>query len=183
MDDIPQRQPLPLNDNVDYPQNCRYTAQYLESIGPFERMLPNNTDAAFGKASRAKKPSALLLHYNYGAAAVKKWGRKIYILEDIAKKSRPRKPVPAPSGPSRGIHNRSLTIKKRGRAVATAEKAKIAGAIKGNRKATWDEDDVMLFLWGNSRAARERHFKTSEEKRVNLEQWRQGVDNSTLEKT
>jgi hypothetical protein len=144
-----------------------------------EHFLPNNTDAAFGKASRARKPSALLLHYNYGAAAVKLWGREKQILEELAKESRPPKPVPAPSGPSGGVHTRSLTIDKRKKAVAAAEEAKITGASKGKHRATWDEDDVMLFLWGNSRAARERHLKTSEAKRENLEQWRQCVDSST----
>ena len=54
--------------------------------------------------------------------------------------------------------------------MAAAEEAK-----KATGKAGWDEDDVMLFFWGNSKAARERYRKTHEAKRENLEQWRQGI--------
>ena len=106
IDDIPSNEyPLELNDGVENPENSRYTAQYLELPGRSElRTLPDNSDAAFGKTSRlgAKKPSALLLHYNYGIAAVKLWGRKTHILEDKAKEFRPPKPVPCSStiGPS-----------------------------------------------------------------------------------
>ena len=133
--------------------------------------LHNNSDAAFGKSSRAKKPSALLLHYNYGAAAVKLWGRKTHILENCAKKFRPKKPTPAPSGPSKKVHDRSRMLKKYKTALAAALKAKKTATSKGQRKAAWDEDDVMLFLRGNSRAASERR----EEKRKNFEKWRQDV--------
>jgi len=121
----------------------------------------------------ARKPSALLLHYNYGAAAVKMWGQNIHILTRHAKKSRPPKPDPVPFGPPTQIHDRVRAIEKRRKA---AEEAKTAGASKGTkRRAAWDEDDVMLFFWGNSRAATERYHKTREEKRKNLELWRQGL--------
>ena len=137
-----------------------------------EDVLPINSDAAFGKTSRARKQSALLLHYNYGAAALKLWGRKTHILEDNAKKSRPPKPVTALSGPSKKAHNRSHAIKKREKAAKAAETS------KGKRTAAWDEDDMMLFFWGNSRVATERHHKTSKAKKETLEQWRQGVVNN-----
>lgn len=133
-------------------------------------LIPNNTDAAFGKASAERKPSGLLLHYNYGAAAVKVWGRNTYVLEPHIEKSRPPKPDPIPLGPSTTHSDRLLTIEKRGKAMAAAEEAK-----KATGKAGWDEDDVMLFFWGNSKAARERYRKTHEAKRENLEQWRQGI--------
>ena len=35
----------------------------------------------------------------------------------------------------------------------------------------WDEDDVMLFLWGNSMAARERQAKEAN----NINKWRAGT--------
>ena len=141
-----------------------------------QRILPNHSDAAFGKNSVARKPSTLLLHYNYGAAAVKLWGCETHILADKAKQSRPRKPVPTPSGLFKNIHDRSVAIKKRAKALPAAKGAKITGTSKGKSAAAWDEDDVMLFLWGNSRAATERYLKKHEAKMESLEQWRQGVD-------
>jgi hypothetical protein len=39
----------------------------------------------------------------------------------------------------------------------------------------WDEDDVMLFLWGNSQAAKERHADEVAEESEKIEQWRRGV--------
>ena len=135
-----------------------------------ERWFPYNIIAAFGKASEsgAKKPSALLLHYNYGVAAVKLWGRKTHILEDLAKKSRPLKSVPALFGASKQVHHDNRLTREK--ALSAAEEA---GTSKA---AAWDEDDVMLFFWGNSRAATARNLKVCEEKRESLEQWRQCVD-------
>jgi hypothetical protein len=42
-------------------------------------------------------------------------------------------------------------------------------------QAEWDEHDVMLFFWGNTPAAVERHRKKQDESTQNMEQWRQGV--------
>jgi hypothetical protein len=39
----------------------------------------------------------------------------------------------------------------------------------------WDEDDVMLFFWGNSKAARERHAQKKQERTAYLEDWRTAV--------
>jgi hypothetical protein len=39
----------------------------------------------------------------------------------------------------------------------------------------WDEDDVMLFFWGNSKAALERHARRKRERTEYLEDWRAGV--------
>ena len=170
---------MPLNDDVIHFENSRYTlaAQWLiPPNAPMHRQLPNNSDAAFGKTSGAKKPSALLLHYNYGAAAVKFWGRK-------TKKCCPKKPIPSPSGPSKKVHDtRSKMLKMRKTASAAATKLKKTATSKGKqkRKAAWDEDDVMFFVWGNSRAVSERHLKMHEEKRENFEKWRQGVAYSYL---
>jgi hypothetical protein len=72
--------------NATYPTGSRYTLQWLvmpyESIEP---VVPNNSDAAFKKYTKKPKPSELLLHYNYGAAAVKCWGRGIEALQNRAK--------------------------------------------------------------------------------------------------
>jgi hypothetical protein len=37
-------------------------------------IIPHNSDAAFKRHTNASKPSDILLHYNYGAAAIKIWG-------------------------------------------------------------------------------------------------------------
>ena len=38
-----------------------------------------------------------------------------------------------------------------------------------------DEDEVMLFFWGNSEAAKQRHLKKVGENTQRLEQWRDSV--------
>ncbi len=127
---------------------------------------------------RANKPSALLLHYNYGAAAVKLWGRGAHVIEDLAK--RPPEPDPIPSGPSEMTHDRNPAIRKRKKAQADAEKAEKqkTSASQGSKHNSWDEDHVMLFFWGDSRVATNRYIKTREAKKKNFEQWRQGVESA-----
>ena len=67
-------------------------------------------------------------------------------------------------------------LKKRRAALAASLKAaKKSAKSKGKSKTDWDEDEVMLFLWGNSRAASERHLKKSEKKREDFDKWRRGV--------
>jgi hypothetical protein len=39
----------------------------------------------------------------------------------------------------------------------------------------WDEDNVMLFFWGNSKVALERHAQKKQECTVYLEDWRAAV--------
>jgi len=71
---------------VCYPTGSRYTLQWLIDPGKFVRdTIPNNLDAAFRKYTKELKPSKLLLHYNYGAAAVKNWGHGIEVLLNRAK--------------------------------------------------------------------------------------------------
>ncbi len=177
MDDIPPRSNhiFPIADDVRYPEGSRYSAHWLEPGGNGQIMVPNNTDATFGRYSAARKPSALLLHYNYGAAAVKRWGRNEHLLQSQTTESRPPKPPPKSFRPPFIPAKRGVAIEKRKKALA-AEEAKRAGASTGaTHNAAWDEDDAMLFFWGNSRAAKERYRKTSEAKRESLEQWRRGI--------
>jgi hypothetical protein len=58
---------------------------FVVASAPFETclletMFPNNSDGAFLN-QHEPKPSDLLLHYNYGAAAVKHWGRNVDVLD------------------------------------------------------------------------------------------------------
>jgi hypothetical protein len=74
--DIPERSEQPsMPENVAYPARMRYTLQWL--VSPEALVCPNNRDATFRKRTKKLKPSPLLLHYNYGAAAVKQWGKGI----------------------------------------------------------------------------------------------------------
>ena len=77
-------------------------------------------------------------------------------------------PVPAPVAAPRTKHDRTITIAKHDRAWdshagnATAG-TRIRGMVELEGEALWDEDDVMLFCWGNSWAAIEHHCKKVEE--------------------
>ena len=151
-------------------------------------MVPNNSDATFKKWTRKLKLSDLLLHYTYGAAAVKHWGRGVDVLQDLTKPPRLNVPVSALAGPSTIIHDRSVAIRKReealvaseagaGKAIAGAGRARARAGelVESEGQAMWDEDDVMLFFWGNSRAAEERHLKRDNENTERMEKWREAV--------
>src|SRR5258705_13885737 len=103
---------------------------------------------------------------------MKLWGRGTDVIENLAK--RPPKPDPIPSGPFKEVHDRKSAIRKRKKAQAAAAKAKkrksSAGEGSKKRNATWDEDDIMLFFWGNSRAATNRYIEKREAKNKNFEQ-------------
>ncbi|KAJ7856974.1 hypothetical protein B0H14DRAFT_2578610 [Mycena olivaceomarginata] len=64
-----------LYESVKYLTNPRYTLQWLMATEHHKRDVPNNKNAAFKKHSKKPKPSPLLLHYNYGVAALKWWGK------------------------------------------------------------------------------------------------------------
>ncbi|KAF8235116.1 hypothetical protein L208DRAFT_1543798 [Tricholoma matsutake] len=183
--DIPPRyNRTNLASDVGYPPHRRYTLQWLKDPGLADMdMVPNNSDATFKKATKKAKPSDLLLHYTYGAATVKCWGRGTEILTKLANPPRPQVPVPAPAGPQRTIHDRAATIRMRSQGQSTGETgagsstagAGTGGFVESEGRAIWDEDEVMLFFWGNSEAAKERHLKKVGENTRRLEQWRGGV--------
>lgn len=173
-----------MSEHVKYPSQSRYTLQWL--VTPYAALLAavsNNTDATFKKATRKPKPSDLLLHYNYGAAAVKRWGRGTDLLVGNAKPPRPPVPVAAPAGPSKTKHDRAATIHKLDAARdpgGAGGESPAAGAGRGGLgesegRVEWDEDDVMLFLWGNSPAATKRHLQKVNEDAERMKQWREGV--------
>jgi hypothetical protein len=184
-EDIPPRHTRrQISEDVSFPPRSRYTLQWLVDPGDeVTFMIPNNSDAAFRKNTRKPKPSDLLLHYNYGAAAVKCWGRGLEVLQNCANPPRPPVPVPAPTGPSRTIHDRETVIHKlreardpggAGAGSSTAG-AGTGGLVESEGQAMWDEDDVILFFWGNSQAAKERHLKKVSENTRRMERWRGGV--------
>ena len=178
IEDIPTIVHDDLPAQVSCPRKERYTLQWLNPDERVESIMPNNSDAAFRKRTQIAKPSSLLVHYNYGSAAVKWWGRNVQVLQDEFKL-----PVPAASGPSTTVGDRTVARNKPRKAqkLAEAKRRKTgrkgqtterSGSTKVRHGATpvvpevsptemtkWDEDDVMLYLWGNSRAAKDRHSK------------------------
>src|SRR3984957_18085747 len=180
--DVPPRhdQADMLPTTVRYPTMERYTLQWLVTpVGFLRTMVPNNMDAAFKINTTRSKPSDLLLHYNYGAAAVKWWGHGTELLRNRATPPRPSTPVPAPVEAPKTTHDRTIAIAKRQKARATSARNAIAGAsgepVESEGKVSWDEDDVILFCWGNSQAAIERHRKKVEETTQRMERWRESV--------
>ena len=153
---------------MTYPTRARYTLQWLINLEPpVSTWIRNNIDAAFKTGFRKARPSDLLLHYNYGAAAVKRWGQGVEFLQNSASPPRPSAPVPAPMGASKTVHDRTTATEKCGkplRAPGVRTRRAAAGAGAGERvesegQASWDEGDVILFCWGNSPAAKERNRK------------------------
>ena len=125
-------------------------------------------------------PADTLLRYNYGAAAVKQWGKNTAVLNNRAGLPRPQKSKVLPVGPTRGIGDRMSTINKL--ALARAEAGQVQPADNGDGAGSaalaglkWDEDDVMLFFWGNSKASVERHAKAEREREQNINEWRKGT--------
>ena len=172
--------------DATYPDHDRYTLQQLYPPNIFVPEYPNNLDAAFLNNTRVPKPSDLLLHYNYGAAVVSRWGHGAMILD----KDRVR-PIYPPGGvsehargPESKLPNRSAVLTKLG---AAWDAGSSTGSGSGPRSSTrtvvvdsdgkdlWDEDETMLFFWGNSKATLERHRRREVENNQNMEQWRQTV--------
>lgn len=99
-------------------------------------------------------PSDILLHYNYGAAAVKWWGHGVEVLHGRFNPPRP-KPVLAPSsGP--------LTTPGSGDRTTPDD------------EVTWEEN-LVLFLSANSRASKNRRLKKTQENVQRMERWRNGL--------
>ncbi|KIM36072.1 hypothetical protein M413DRAFT_14175 [Hebeloma cylindrosporum] len=187
-DDVPPRHHRALSENVEYPPDgSRFTLQWLVDPGKAvmeTNTAPNNCDAAFrkctiGTGSAVKpKPSDLLLHYNYGAAVVKNWGKNIDVLRKCTEPPRPSNLV---VGPSETKHRCGTTTRKRAPARSsggdrdgrpTADTGMLA---ESEGEPEWDEDDVMLFFLVNTPAARERFRKQDEENTQRMERWREDV--------
>jgi hypothetical protein len=117
------------------------------------------------------KPADFLLHYNYGAAAVKQWGKNTSILTN-------RPDIPRPSVKDDcniPIEKRAATMSQGGQGAGSERHRSEGTAADLEEQDKWDEDDVMLFFWGNSKAAMDRHARKEQERTEYLEGWRAGV--------
>ena len=76
-------------------------------------------------------------------------------------------------GPNTFIQKRAAM--SQGGQGAGSERNRSEGAGELEEQDKWDEDDVMLFFWGNSKAALDRHAQKKQEWTESLEDWRAGV--------
>ncbi|KZP28689.1 hypothetical protein FIBSPDRAFT_927455 [Athelia psychrophila] len=156
--DVPDRYERAIDPDVSYPSDSRYTFQWIATV---ERQIildryPNNNDATF-MDQQLDKPAELLLHYNYGAAAVRQWGKNFTVLVD-----RPDIPRPSVIAPAPKERNTSK-----------------GAAADFEAQESWDEDDVMLYFWGNTKVAQDRNAQEEQECTVSLENWRDAVTAET----
>jgi hypothetical protein len=160
---------------------AQYSLQWLTGKNPVDlAIFPNNSDVAF-KSLIKPKPAETLLHYNYGAAAVKLWGKNSAVLGNRAGLPRPQKPVAQSLRLTRTVRDRTKTIKKLTDARSKASRVQSATNGNGAGSATLadsehsiqDEDNVMLFFWGNTRASIERHAERKCERDQSIHEWRE----------
>ena len=83
--------------------------------------------------------------------------------------------------PEKNARDHSNSIKKKAAAMTIQErqgsskkKKAHVGACGADSEVRhgWDEDDVMLFFWGNSKLARERRAREEQGRRRGVEEWR-----------
>lgn len=188
VDDIPPRHDRALDDEVKYPDALRYTLQWLQGSAREQAVVPNNSDATFRKYTHIPKPSPLLLHYNYGAAAVKWWGHGANSHLGILNRPtmpRPNVPVPSAMGPIR--------TERSGAQLETSIQKRTMGNVGGSgsghkdREAAqegevMDPDDIVMFFWSRNPAAVERRKREAEDRKreeeehaYRMERWREGA--------
>ncbi|KIJ57378.1 hypothetical protein M422DRAFT_238971 [Sphaerobolus stellatus SS14] len=156
VNDIPARYPRAIRPNAEYPVHSRYTFQWLGTPDPFGD--PDNNDAVF------LEPPLV----NGGAAALRRWGKNGKILKQSVSLRRPEVPTKGPSKAPSTPFDRQVAIDKRTKANREAA-LRAAGASGPQEESTdkdWNEDDIMLFFWGNTSVARERHAQREKEHQV-----------------
>jgi hypothetical protein len=179
-DDVPQAATRNLLDDVTYPRRKRYTLQWLWQLPPTVTATfpPQNSDATFKKGSKKPKPSELILHYNYAAAAVTQWGVSVQALSKVMRPNlpRPTTPVPAPMQPARTVHDHSIAITKieRMREGQASSSAADAEVLEEEEDAPIEADEVVLFFWGNTKVATERRRQATDDQARRMEQWNSG---------
>ncbi|KAJ7689119.1 hypothetical protein B0H17DRAFT_1067041 [Mycena rosella] len=168
-----------LPDSVKYSTSPRYTLQWLNGDPYLQSIFTNNKDAAFKKHVRKSTlPSPLLLHYNYGVAALKWWGNGPEYL--ITARMRPAPPIVAPLGPSRNKDDRSITTKlEEARTLGGLQGGAGAGSSKEiediDERRDADAERLVLEFYANTPTARRRRAQEKAEKQDRMTQWQSGV--------
>ncbi|KAJ7938694.1 hypothetical protein B0H13DRAFT_1587459 [Mycena leptocephala] len=125
VNDILLHQERDLREGIKYPDAAQcYTLQWLHGDEEAEGRISNNSIATFRKHTHIPKPSPLLLHSNYGAAAVKWWGHGNSHLGILNRPAIPRPTVPVLSatGP-----------------ISTAEMQ-----ARGGRREQWEDQQNLV---------------------------------------
>ncbi|KAJ7242639.1 hypothetical protein C8J57DRAFT_1557458 [Mycena rebaudengoi] len=143
-----------------------------------DSFFPNNNDATFHDHALAKSAD-ILLHYNYGAVVRKHWGKNMARLEQKEHHPKPPKPAAMSALKSRRTEeDYQLLGKKRscheGPGSSTAGGSMGVGGEVADSADGW-EDDFMLFAWGNTRVAQERHTLAKKARTDSLQNWRSNV--------
>lgn len=149
--------------------------QYQQSLGS---CTPNNVDAAFLKNTKLPKPSGVLLHYNYGAAVVKHWGRNTMLLTNQPGIPCPQKVAQPEGRTARSQYSQgSQNLGQAGAAGASGSHTLVGSSGHGNvaDSGDWDEDDIMVFLWGNNPHAVERRNNEQKDREDKIFQWRSTI--------
>ncbi|GJJ06640.1 hypothetical protein Clacol_000834 [Clathrus columnatus] len=185
-DDVAPRCGRELEEDTSYPSDARYTFQYLQQENRKSnlRIMPDNNDAAFPTTPSITlpKPAAFLLNYNFGAAAVRLWGKNKMVFENREEIQRPKIRV-SNMAPKRtpGKENRERFVTKRRKLDEQGGQGEVgpsrAPQDAQNTATTqeWDEDDIMLFFWGNTKAARERRERKEQNIKESVKKWRSTV--------
>ena len=181
-EDIRPRAVWDLHAGTEYPDGSRYTLQWIVPPDPLSIDIlytPNNMDARFVTGTSIPKPSDLLLHYNFGAAVVKYWGRNHSILIERPNIPRPKIEDPTSKKQYKQFDRNAFRETLAGRKAGDASRRDIVKEPGGSggpvEDAGWDEDDIMLFFWGNTPQARARRMKEQGEKKAAIDQWRVSV--------
>ncbi|KAJ6530689.1 hypothetical protein B0H19DRAFT_1191825 [Mycena capillaripes] len=188
VNDIPACHTRTLPDHIKYPDGQRYTLQWLDGDSPELLVrIPNNSDATFRKHTHIPKPSPMLLHYNYGAAAVKWWGHGKSHLEISNRPTMPRPsvPVPAAMGPIRTRRTAaqleaSSLRRATGDAGGSGSRPRDSEAARDGE--VMDADEIVMFFWSQNPAAVERRKREAEDRKreeeeraSRVEQWRESL--------
>jgi hypothetical protein len=130
IEDVPNGPVRVVGDDVECPTQERFALQLLVRDDPDLTELPwIGRDAAFKKGSNLAKPSEVLLHYKYGAAAIKCWSRQTHLFASHTDAPRPPAAVIHKiAGPACTFHDRAETIRKR-----QQRQADTAGSSKRRR--------------------------------------------------
>jgi len=147
-----------------FPTNSRHSLQWIASPPPgIGRLYSNNLDAAF-LDQNLPKPADILLHYNYGVAVVKWWGKNYACLQERLDLPRPGCAIAALMPTTTTTNDRigpnqkqeAASGKKYGQNTGKCGQSthSAAAADAPEVQEVWDEDDVILFLWGTPRRLR-----------------------------
>lgn len=185
VNDVPPHPARTLGRDTEFPDMQRYSLQWLQGDSPQLLLYyPNNTDAAFRRHTHIPRPSPALLHYNYGAAAVKWWGQgqEHLGISNRPTMPRPSVPVPAATGPTRTKRTGNASIPRRGPGNVGGSGSGPQDSEVPLEEEVIDADDVVMFLWAQNPAALERRKLVAEEQKREREerarrmgQWRESV--------